>query len=380
MGLWEEALDVDDSDLRPPPSLRPCKQQRRTDQTNSITAAASTTATTYISQPQTLDSSPSASQTVSSPPQNLDSTYHDESPPQSHTIPGPAGIIQAAKLRKTRDIENRQGQEGDLMATQEYIRKVVEDPNEDDDFKRNPWLSAIEFLYDNGSMFYSACDAPLGEINKYQNNGKLDQVVAVIKSCTPNELGDMTVTLKDPTGTVSGTVHHKVFTEGDIRKGVCVGSVLVLHKVSVFSPSRSTHYLNVTKKNLVKVFYKDGGSSQKQTFHETIDVAPHSAPNNSIHISSQDSGRGTPILGSAFSLERGTEGITNRMKRSNTNNEQENRNYSQTSNKGIAEEIIKEADVREKSQNVEQLSEGHTQALLHGWTDEQLELLACDDF
>ncbi|KAM0037555.1 putative recombination protein [Helianthus debilis subsp. tardiflorus] len=79
------------------------------------------------------------------------------------------------------------------------------------------------------------------------------QVVAVIKSCTPNGLGDMTVTLKDPTGTVSGTIHHKVLTEGDFRKGTCVGSVLILHKVSVFSPSRSTYYINITKRNLVKV-------------------------------------------------------------------------------------------------------------------------------
>ncbi|KAI7730505.1 hypothetical protein M8C21_007095, partial [Ambrosia artemisiifolia] len=205
------------------------------------------------------------------------------------------------------------------------------------------------------------------------------QVVAVIKSCTPNGLGDMTVALKDPTGTASGTIHHKVLTEGDFRKGICVGSVLILQKVSVFSPSRSTHYLNITKRNLVKVFYKDGGSSQKQTFHETIDASPH------YGFPSEDSVQGTPALASAFNLERGAEGITNRMKRSKTNNEQENMNCTSTTNKGtnlevaIDKETLKEANAIE---NVGPLSEGSAtgfegvKALLPDWTEEQLLELA----
>ncbi|KAL8201931.1 hypothetical protein R6Q57_011078 [Mikania cordata] len=364
---WEESLDVDDSDLHRRPLLRPCKQQRCGDQTNSITT---TNTAVYIPQSQTLDSSPSPSQTV-----------------KSHTIPGPAGIVQAAKLRKDRDNANRLGQEEYLMATQEYIRKVIEDPNEDDDFKRNPWLSATEFLYADGGVSNSSSKAPLGKINKYQNNGKLDQVVAIIKSCSPNELGDITVTLKDPTGTVSGTIHHKVLTEEDFRKGISVGSVLILHKVSVYSPSRSTHYLNITKKNLVKIFYKDGGSSQIQAFHGIIDAAPYSASTNSTHISSHDSARGTPMLGSVFSLEQGTEGITNRMKRRNINNEQENTNYSQTSNKGtdlkIANdiEILKETDVIKKGENDAQLSEDDANGFNGGWTDAQiLELSILNDF
>ncbi|KAJ0463018.1 putative recombination protein [Helianthus annuus] len=363
MEPWEESLDVDDSDLHPLTVLRRC----------------ATTTTTTASQPQTLDSSPSPSQTVNTHPQTLtlasaqhpQSPSSSQSPPQSRTIPGPAGIVQAAKLRKSRDSVNP-------MATQEYIRKVVEDPEEDEDFKRNPWLSAVEFVHADG-VFSSASN--LGEINKCQRNGKLDQVVAVIKSCTPNGLGDMTVTLKDPTGTVSGTIHHKVLTEGDLRKGTCVGSVLILHKVSVFSPSRSTYYLNITKRNLVKVFYKDGGSSEKQTFQEAIDITPHY----------EDSELVTPTLGSAFYIERRTEGITSRMKRSNTNNEQETMSYTNTTDKYTNMEIardnqptinnhtqisrdketLKEANV---IVNVGQLNEGHTNVF--GWTDEQIQELS----
>nr|GFB46041.1 hypothetical protein [Tanacetum cinerariifolium] len=42
-------------------------------------------------------------------------------------IPGPAGIVQAAKLLKYRDI--LLGLDGAVMSTQEYLKKVVE--NED---------------------------------------------------------------------------------------------------------------------------------------------------------------------------------------------------------------------------------------------------------
>nr|GEW27438.1 hypothetical protein [Tanacetum cinerariifolium] len=85
---------------------------------------------------------------------------------------------------------------------------------------------------------------------------------AVIKSCTPNALGDLTVTLKDLSGTISNTIHYKVLTEERFAKAFTVGSALILHNVLDFSPKQSTHhYLNITKKNIVKVFHKDGGSA-----------------------------------------------------------------------------------------------------------------------
>nr|GFD18141.1 transposase, MuDR, MULE transposase domain protein [Tanacetum cinerariifolium] len=52
-----------------------------------------------------------------------------------------------------------------------------------------------------------------GYVKKILKNGKLRQIVAVIKSCTPNALGDLTITLKDLSGTISGTIHYKVLIE-----------------------------------------------------------------------------------------------------------------------------------------------------------------------
>ncbi|GKE99839.1 serine/threonine-protein kinase HT1-like protein isoform X1, partial [Tanacetum coccineum] len=86
---------------------------------------------------------------------------------------------------------------------------------------------------------------------------KLEQVVAIIKSCTPNALGDLTVTIKDLSGIIPGAIHHKVINEGGYKKDINVGSALILANVLVFSSKPSMHYLNITMRNVVKVFHKD---------------------------------------------------------------------------------------------------------------------------
>ncbi|GJV83100.1 hypothetical protein Tco_1522998 [Tanacetum coccineum] len=76
----------------------------------------------------------------------------------------------------------------------------------DDDFTRAPWLSAIDYVNVDGGIV-TGC---FGDVKKFLKNGKLEKVVAVIKSCTSNALGDLTVTLKDLSGTISGTIYYKV--------------------------------------------------------------------------------------------------------------------------------------------------------------------------
>nr|GEU37612.1 hypothetical protein [Tanacetum cinerariifolium] len=121
-------------------------------------------------------------------------------------ILSPAGIIQAVKLRKTTYI--RECGHECVMPTQEYVRKII-DANK---------------------------DAHL-----------------LIKSCTPNALGELIVTLKDP----SGTIHHKSLQKECYGESITVGAVLILHNVLVFSHKPSTYYLSITSRNLVKIFHKD---------------------------------------------------------------------------------------------------------------------------
>ncbi|GJY49499.1 hypothetical protein Tco_0439455 [Tanacetum coccineum] len=86
---WELSLDIDDSDLRLTLVLRP-------------------------SSSTCVKTSPSTQNPV-------------------RIILGPTGIVQAAKLLKQRDI--LLGFYRAVMSTQEYMKKVVEDVGEDEDFK-----------------------------------------------------------------------------------------------------------------------------------------------------------------------------------------------------------------------------------------------------
>nr|GEY46632.1 hypothetical protein [Tanacetum cinerariifolium] len=102
-------------------------------------------------------------------------------------IPGPVGIVQTANLLKQRDI--LLGWDGAIMSTQEYIKKVVKDVCEDEDFKSGSWVSVIDYVNANGGIV-SGC---LGDIENFLKNRKLDQVVAIVKSCSSNVIGDLTM-------------------------------------------------------------------------------------------------------------------------------------------------------------------------------------------
>nr|GFA17209.1 hypothetical protein [Tanacetum cinerariifolium] len=127
-------------------------------------------------------------------------------------IPGPVGIVETTKLRKL--VDTREGGKESIMSTQEYIRKLLEDVGEDDDFTCVPWLRAIDYVNVNGVIVTSV----FGDVKKFLKNGKLKKVVVVIKSCTSNALCDLTVTLKDLSGIISGTIHYIVLTEERFTK------------------------------------------------------------------------------------------------------------------------------------------------------------------
>nr|GEU81239.1 hypothetical protein [Tanacetum cinerariifolium] len=153
------------------------------------------------------------------------------------------------KLRKLAD--TWEGREESVMSTQEYIRKVIENVGEDDNCMRASWLSMLDYVNVDEGIIKKGC---FRDVKKFLKNGKLEKVVAVIKSS--NALGDLIVILKD----LSGNIHYKVLTEEMFAKGITVRATLILHSVSVFFPKQSTHhYHNIKKKNMVKVFHKDGG-------------------------------------------------------------------------------------------------------------------------
>ncbi|GKE26851.1 hypothetical protein Tco_1442235, partial [Tanacetum coccineum] len=80
--------------------------------------------------------------------------------------------------------------DGALMSTQEYMQKVVEDVGEDDDFKSGAWVSATNYVTATGGTV-TGC---LGDIKNFLKKGKLDEVVTIVKSCSPNDIDDLNVT------------------------------------------------------------------------------------------------------------------------------------------------------------------------------------------
>nr|GEV67702.1 hypothetical protein [Tanacetum cinerariifolium] len=166
-------------------------------------------------------------------------------------IPSPAGIVQQVQLLKEKDI--LLGWDEAVMSTKEYMKKVVEDVGDDEDFKSGSWVSAIDYVHATGGIM-TGC---LGDIKNFLKNKKLEQVVAIVKSCSLNAIGDLTVTMKDLSDTIPGTIHHKVIGDRGYGKYITVEAAMILANVSVFTPKPSKHYLNIIMRNVVKVFRKD---------------------------------------------------------------------------------------------------------------------------
>nr|GEZ58256.1 hypothetical protein [Tanacetum cinerariifolium] len=125
--------------------------------------------------------------------------------------PGPAGIVQTAKLCKLAD--TREGEEESVIV--------------------------VDYVNVDGGIV-TCC---FGDVKKFLKNGKLEKVVAVIKSCTLNALGDLIVKLKDLSNTISGTIHYKVLTEERFAKALTIGAALILHNVFLFSPRDDGEHL-----------------------------------------------------------------------------------------------------------------------------------------
>nr|GEW79970.1 hypothetical protein [Tanacetum cinerariifolium] len=181
---WELSLDIYDSDIRLTPILRPSSSTR-------VETSLSIQNPVWI-------------------------------------IPGPAGIVQAPRLLKQMDI--LLSLDGAVMSTQEYIKKDVEDVGEDEDFKSGLWVSATDYVNANGDTV-SGC---LRDIKNFLKNEKLNQVIVKVKSCSLNVIDDLTMTIKDLSGTILGIIHHKVIGEGGYGKDITIGAILISANVSVF--------------------------------------------------------------------------------------------------------------------------------------------------
>ncbi|XP_061956726.1 uncharacterized protein LOC133678448 isoform X2 [Populus nigra] len=258
---WEEALDLkdssnSDSDL---PPLRPLKRHQN------FTPSTATTG-----------GSGGPNHALSQPFLGRCSQNTQNNPPPPTTtyskIPGPAGNVQAAMHRRKSQINEHLMEEEEPIPTQEYIRRAVEDSGcaEDDDFTHDPWLSAVDFVRHQGLVVDGdgAIGIPLSVIRRWASFDRVAQVVAIVKSCRPNGLGDLMVTLKDPTGTIDASIHHKVLAEGDFGKDISIGAVMIVQKVITkdgrASPEQNCSARDLTVKNAAVVSDITGQGERSQ--------------------------------------------------------------------------------------------------------------------
>ncbi|GJT56408.1 hypothetical protein Tco_0991462 [Tanacetum coccineum] len=202
---FEFSLDIDDSDLHLTPSLRSSNSTRAEPSTliqHPITIIPGLAGVVQLSSNTRAEPSTSTSNPV-------------------RILPDPAGIVQQAKLLREKvfilDLD------GALMSTQKYMQKIIEDVGEDDDFNSRAWVSATNYVMAFGGTIIGC----LGDIDNFLKKRKLDHIVAIVKSCSPNRLGDLNVTLKDISRTIPGTIHHKVIAKGCLMdKDITVGATI----------------------------------------------------------------------------------------------------------------------------------------------------------
>ncbi|CAN6209820.1 unnamed protein product [Urochloa humidicola] len=192
---WEEdVLDLDDSDIRldapaPSPTSRSC------------------TATT---------------------------SSHEDNPPhpsQDHRIPE-----HAASAAAVQDMTRLGSAARSPLAA--VGRGVARGP--DADFQLPPWLCALQFLGSDRAWKQPG----IKTIKEEETLCRAPLVAGVVTSFKPNGLGDLLVTLKDPTDTVAAAVHRKVLLEGSNGQDISVGCVFLLSKVAIFRPTRKAYYMS----------------------------------------------------------------------------------------------------------------------------------------
>ena len=124
-------------------------------------------------------------------------------------------------------------------------------------FFKPPWLKLL-FTWElppfHDSETVELLDYNIKYVLLFGYHKRVPQLFVVIKDVNSTDI-ETTVTFRDPTGEMEGTIHKSVTEKwgADIR----IGSVLCLKTVTVFNPTPFAHYLNVTSETIVDVIPSD---------------------------------------------------------------------------------------------------------------------------
>ena len=112
----------------------------------------------------------------------------------SRRIPGPAGVIQAILQRRAR---GKSPEDERVPNTQEYVQTALEEPTEDESFRKNPWLKVVNYGYLDMEEWN-----PIATLIPRNGLDRPSLVVGILESMTPTRdgLGCFLCVVKDHTG------------------------------------------------------------------------------------------------------------------------------------------------------------------------------------
>ena len=103
--------------------------------------------------------------------------------------------------------------ENKIDDAQEYVRRAIEKLIEDDTFRNNPWLKVVNYGYLDMEEY-----TPIATLLPHNGLERPPLLVGIIESMSPvggsiHYNGCFHCIVKDPTGKIGGTIHHKIMTD-----------------------------------------------------------------------------------------------------------------------------------------------------------------------
>ncbi|GAM21992.1 hypothetical protein SAMD00019534_051670 [Acytostelium subglobosum LB1] len=173
-------------------------------------------------------------------------------------FPGPAGSLPPLKQGQTIPSVGANKQQQPIIKNTVFMKATIQDSFTYDmfpvDYSKGPWVLMLK----NRGLppFENPNNNPLLKYNidyvlreGYQK--KVPQLVVMIKSLVASE-GDYQTVISDPSGEMKGIIQKKIV--GDYYPELANGWILVLRKTSVFSPSPTSHYINIVISNIDFVY------------------------------------------------------------------------------------------------------------------------------
>lgn len=227
--------------------------------------------------------------------------YSSAAAPLRH-IPGPAGVLAVKMMNANMGIVSPSANpslsavsSSNKSKSQNNKKKVALSLQiTHESFTQGPWLAMLQQLDIEYSNDYHLTSTYFKTNVAYVLAGgyrqKVPQLLVHIKSFLQCD-SDAYVTVQDPSGVMKGTLHQHVLDEYGVSIGA--GAVIILSKVSVFSPSKKDHFLNITPGNVLHVFSPDTPIPKTSSYWSF--VSKSSASSSLLSSSSSSSSSRRPL-------------------------------------------------------------------------------------